>query len=347
MEILSYCFIDENSNVISSKYEELNLLPASNMKLITGYSLYSILGKDHNMKTLFDLDGNTLHISDDPTPLLTFEELYNISQNLNGNKKVTKIKFDDIFDDRYYADGWSIDDTNFCFSQKIEPYTVNEGCICKNYSSAARPFHSPHDNNLFPYMDHKELFSNFLIDNINNINSTSDHVIYRNNIKNILRHMEVFSCNFASEVMFKYLSYVKNGKGTFNESARIIKNFIGNFYGKNDIYISDGSGLSRLNLINTYFLSNFISKINKKDKEFLDLLPCSRKSNGTLKNRFGNIKNYNIIAKTGTLTHCSLLSGVIEEKNISFSIAINNSNLDENERETKIDKLLSNKISEL
>ncbi len=345
MEILSYCFVDENSNIISSKYENLNLLPASNMKLITGYALYNILGKDYKMETKFDIEKNTLYISGDPTPLVTFEELYNISKNLDM-KKVKEIKFDDIFDDKYYGDGWSIDDIKFCYSQKIEPYTVNEGCVCNNYSFNYKPFHNPHDNNLFPYNDHKDLFSKFLLHNINN-NALNDHIIYRNNMKNILRHIEVFSCNFSAEVMFKYLSYIKNGKGISNESSRIIKKFIENFYGKNDLYIADGSGLSRLNLTNTYFLSTFICKINKNDNEFLHLLPDSKRNNGTIKDRFNNIKDYTIIAKTGTLTHCSLLSGLIEEKNVSFSIAINNSNLSEKERENKIDKLLVNKINKL
>ncbi len=345
MEILSYCFIDENSNIISSKYENLNLLPASNMKLITGYSLYNILGRDYKMETKFDTEKNTLYISGDPTPLLTFEELYNISKNLNG--KINEIKFDNIFDNRYYGNGWPIDDIKFCYSQKIEPYSVNEGCIWDNFSFNSKLFYNPHDNNLFPYNDHKDLFSKSILYNISNNDASNDHIIYKNNLKNILRHIETFSCNFSAEVMFKYLSYIKNGKGISNESSRIIKKFIENFYGKNDLYIADGSGLSRLNLVNTHFLSTFIGKINKKDREFLYLLPSSKENNGTINNRFNNIKNYNIIAKTGTLDHCSLISGLIEEKNVSFSIAINNSNLSESEREYKIDKLLINEINKL
>lgn len=345
MEILSYCFIDENSNIISSKYEDLNLLPASNMKLITGHALYCILGKDYKMNTKFNIEKNILYISGDPTPLLTFKELYNISKRLNI-KNINDIKFDNIYDDKYYGDGWSIDDIKFCYSQKIEPYTVNEGCICHNSSFNQKPFDNLHDNNLFPYNNHKDLFSKFIFYSGSD-DGSNDQIIYENTLKNILRHIEIFSCNFSAEVMFKYLSYIKNGKGTFNESSKIIKKFVDSFYGENDLYIADGSGLSRLNLVNTYFLSNFIHKINKNDNEFLHLLPASHGHNGTMKDRFYNLKNYNIMAKTGTLNHCSLLSGLIEEENISFSIAINNSNLSEKEREDKIDKLLANKIKNL
>ncbi len=318
------------------------------MKLLTGYALYSIPGRDYTLRTIFNINDDKIHVSGDPTPLLTLEDLYKISENLRGKQKINSVEFEKIFDNNYYGRGWSMDDVKFCYSQKIEPYTVNEGCIYDNYMPESHEFHNPHDSNMFPYNAHRKLFSDFLIYNVNNSNnSINDNIIYGMDIKKILKHMEVMSYNFSAEVMFKYLSYVKNGTGISSESSKIIKNFIEKFYGKNDLYIADGSGLSRLNLINTLFLSEFVNKIYRQDDGFLQLLPDSRTGNGTLKNRFTDIKNYTIRAKTGTLDHCSLLSGIIEDKNISFSISINNSNLSENEGELKIDKLLKYRIDKL
>ncbi len=346
MEILSYCFLDENNNILLSNNENININPASNLKIITGYSIYKLLGKNHEFKTNFDIENDSIYISGDPTPLLQFYDLYNISKSLHGNSIIKNVFFDNIYDNKYYGKGWAIEDTKFCYAAKIEPYTVNEVCIPDNFDYTSSKFIKPHDNGMHPYYNNKKLFSEFLLYNINNKNNgNKKNYIYKNNIKDIINHIENVSCNFSIEVILKYLSYNKYGKGTWDKSIEIVNSFIKSFYGNMDnIRIADGSGLSRLNITNTFFISSFINKIYKNDKEFLLLLPGPGK--GTLKNRL-NKSSYIIYAKTGTLNGCSLLSGFIDNNKISFSIAINNSLNETGVNELKIDNLLLNKLKNL
>ena len=149
----------------------------------------------------------------------------------------------------------------------------------------------------------------------------------------------VYSCNYNIELLTKYLSYKIDGIGTWNRSKEIIKNFLNDFYGENDVNVDDGSGLSVKNLVTTEFMSNFIRKINNTNPEFLRFLPAP--GEGTLAKRFHNVKNFGIYAKTGTLFGTSFLSGISETNGISFSIGINNSISVENEREKLIDDILT------
>lgn len=347
MEITSFCFTDENNNILSSKSENVNITPASNLKIITGFTVYKILGKNFEFSTNFDTENNSFFISGDPTPLLNFYDILAISNAINSSCKIKNVYFTDIYDDEFYASSWPVGDLKFCYASKIEPYTVNEGCIPENFDYKSLEFSNPHSNNMRPCSSNKELFAEFLIFHLNHKtgNGNIKHYVYRNSILNILEHIETLSCNFSIDVVLKYLSYKRYGRGTWDKSIEIVNNFIKLFYGNIDnIRIVDGSGLSRTNLTNTLFISSFINKIFKNDAGFLSLLPVPGK--GTLMHRLKN-SNYTIHAKTGTLTGCSLLSGFIEENKISFSIAINNSLENKAINEGKIDKLLLNELNKI
>ena len=68
--IFAYTFLDRYGNTIVSQNGQLPLMPASNMKIVTGYAAYRTLGKDFKFKTSFTDEGSKLSVSGDPTPLL-------------------------------------------------------------------------------------------------------------------------------------------------------------------------------------------------------------------------------------------------------------------------------------
>ena len=340
MEILSYCFRDGDGHVIKSLNENLNMNPASNMKIISGYAVYKILGRGFNFKTRFIYKRNVLFVSGDPSFLMCYEDLKKVIKKLYYEGDIQDIEFSHIFDQEIYRKSWEIEDMSNCYGAPVFPYTVNEGCI----TDSGLPFNS-HTERGIPINKIRQVILDLSIDRSQNRGITSNIAYYNSSIEDILRHIMVYSCNYNIELLTKYLSYMIDGIGTWNRSNGIIKKFLNDFYGENDVNIDDGSGLSVKNLVTTEFMSNFIRKINDTNPEFLRFLPAP--GEGTLAKRFHNVKNFGIYAKTGTLFGTSFLSGISEAKGISFSIGINNSISAENEREKLIDDILIETLKSL
>lgn len=357
--IVSYAFIDRDGKFLASKDEEILLTPASNMKIVSGYSAYNILGGDFNFKTRFNIEGNELFVGGDPTPLLDGPTLIKIG------KKILEKKIDikhitvnnSALDDDFYARGWMMDDNSYSYQTKIASLSVNEGCVPQQSNMVdLRSLANIHEKYSLPVEDQTQFFINCLWKALNqnvkgefgldNVIKLSKGDLFIQPLKDIIRHIETFSCNFSAEVITKYLSYFKRDvSGNWKDSTELITTFLGKLgYGEDQFRIIDGSGLSRLNLLSTNLLGTLINKIeNAGHSEFLDLLPSP--GSGTLKNRLLEFKDLGIHAKTGSVSYCSSLTGYIRKLGISFSIIINNS-IDKPEELTRsVDKILSGFLS--
>lgn len=334
--ILSYCFRDAGGKIIESKNEKYPMLPASNMKIVSGYTAYKLLGRDYKFSTYFSMEGDSLLVHGDPSLGLSREKLANLIQQagLKG-KNIKRILFKDgIFDGKEFADGWNIEDNGNCYQTRIVPFSVDEGCYCgEGDCKSGKPLHD------VAKLSVKNQLSNFAIEVAkamgvspdisvsSTIDKNDDHVAqHSEKLVDILDHIETYSCNFSIEVLTKYLSHVINGgKGTWKESSVIITDFMKSLgLDTNGIMVVDGSGLSRLNLMSTEFLSDLVYRIVKNgDIGFINLLPSP--GSGTLRGRLSEIENLNLHAKTGSLEYCGSLTGYIEKAGIFFSIIINNS----------------------
>lgn len=350
-EILSYCFRDLNGNTIHSKEPEVSLIPASNMKILSGYASYKLLGRDHTIKTTISREGDRLIFDGGPTPLLNMQDFANIMKSVPDVDKVKEIVFNTaIFDSHSYAPGWAIGDVGYCYQTPVMPLSVDEGC----YSSSKKP----KDGALHDYAD-KAVNDQF--SNVSGIASSIIHkqlnhstkengvgtVIFEHEetIVDILSHIETYSCNFSIEALVKYLAHVKGGKkGSWPEASRIVKKFASSIGLETaQISISDGSGLSRSNLLTASFLSQLTVKIIENgDMDFIKLLPTP--GVGTLKSRFSSYKDSGIHAKTGSLGQVASLSGYIESKKTSFSVIINNSLRGEKALKRTIDEIVGSYI---
>ncbi|WP_039456449.1 D-alanyl-D-alanine carboxypeptidase/D-alanyl-D-alanine endopeptidase [Candidatus Jidaibacter acanthamoebae] len=135
----SYKLVDlKTSKVIAEHNSGKLMTPASTQKLITAYAALKELGNNYRFETKFSTQGKvvnkTLHgnlyITFDGNPDLSQKDLASLSIKLK-EKGITKIKGniiidDSRFDDKYYADGWNIEDKNFAFSAPVSAIVIDQ-----------------------------------------------------------------------------------------------------------------------------------------------------------------------------------------------------------------------------
>lgn len=145
-------------------------------------------------------------------------------------------------------------------------------------------------------------------------------------ISDISKKILLNSDNFSSEVVFKVAAakYINYSHPATLDDAIVMFNDIYQNEITEGIKISDGSGVSRHNLVNAEFIVNCFEKLFK-NKKFENLLATANQ--GTLSNRVGFLEN-NLRAKTGTLSDMSSIAGSLMSKkgsDIIFAIIIQNS----------------------
>ena len=357
--LLSYSFRDSDGNAISSMNEDIPIMPASNMKIISGYAIYKLLGKNHELETIFSIHGDTLIISGGPMPLFSQKDLISISDVIGKvGRKINRLVFTDkVLDTKRYAPGWSIDDKRFCYQSGISTFSLSEGCYIKGGEQIQTP-DSCHSDGTLAHSDQIQNLGKTLWKLAGGDGRPSIHrkdvetgkilFTHRETVGDILDHIEEVSCNFSTEVLTKYLSHsIQKRRGNWNDSIRIIMKFLGELgLDISGINIADGSGLSRLNAVPTSFLSQLIHKIIQSgDYDFIDYLPYPGK--GTLRNRLSELSQFKIRAKTGSLYGVSTLSGYIRKLGVSFSIAVNNYTDTGKPASEIVDQLLINTVRKI
>ncbi len=357
--IVSYQFLDKNGNVLCSQNPQTLIMPASNMKLVSGFSAYRLLGSDYVFKTTFSVKGDKLIVSGDPTFLLDGPKLLEIGNTISeSNCEIREIILDtSSLDFLPYGSGWMIEDRKYTYQARIAPFSVNEGSVHAGDHELEKLI-DPHMESLKPVQNQLRHFSQSLWKAIGlsgkakySIGSETGGKLlftYSVSIKDVIKHIEEVSCNFSIEVLTKLISFKMDGKkGTWKRSIKCIYKAMKEMnLDTSEIRIQDGSGLSRLNLLTTDFLSNLVLQIAKSDeKEFLKLLPSP--GSGTLKERLPELKESGMHAKTGSIAYCSSLTGYIEKLGVSFSIAINHSPEPDNLLPKMVDEILLGEIRAL
>lgn len=143
------------------------------------------------------------------------------------------------------------------------------------------------------------------------------------------------SNNGHGETLAKEMGRAVYDEGSWDEGLRVMKEVLGN-YGVNTstLLLRDGSGMSHKNLIPSNELSQLLFAIQTEDwyPAFEKSLPVAgnaeRLVGGTLRSRMLNTAAANnVLAKTGSLTGVSSLSGYVTTKDghkLAFSIIVNN-----------------------
>ena len=336
--VLSYSFRNTSGKEIQSFRSNIPVLPASNMKILTGFVAFRLLGPEYKFITKVKANGKELKFSGGPSPLLDFNGLKAITESIGLNSDDLKdgklsIKTRNSRIDRQTLNpAWNYADSAYSYQPKITNFSLNENCTAKDGSN--------HGFDLLDIHDHEDRFvpvrnptNNIKAELVNTISGSNkdasegrgEVAFHEESLDSILFHMEPVSCNYSAEILFKYLSYAKTKKqGSWARSSSILIDEISKFIGYDPgISVSDGSGLSRSNFVNTSFLSDLIMKIHLNDgDEFIRYLP--KPGFGTLKNRLKSNQKDLVFAKTGSLTGVAALSGYIFSIDTSFSIIINN-----------------------
>lgn len=112
-----------------------------------------------------------------------------------------------------------------------------------------------------------------------------------------------------------------------------------------DFYLKDGSGLSRLTLFTpagfTTLLLHMMAGPNAE--AWVGMMPVGGED-GTLSLRFKGLSQGRVMAKTGTISHVSALSGYLDTKDdrrIAFSIIVNNANVPPSSIRQFIDRIVA------
>lgn len=114
----------------------------------------------------------------------------------------------------------------------------------------------------------------------------------------------------------------------------------------NELFMVDGSGLSRANTISTYFQASLLSKIYKDStnyKTFNNSLPVAGKSGSMSNIGKGKTIENNMRAKTGYINRARGYCGYVKGKSgkdYAFSILFNNYNCGAKDAKIKIEKFL-------
>lgn len=145
-----------------------------------------------------------------------------------------------------------------------------------------------------------------------------------------LRVINKVSQNLHAEMMLRTVARRRRGIGSRQAGIEEMKQFLAEAGVKtDDIFLQDGSGLSRLNLLTPAAVAQLLVYMNQSPyaAAWRGMLPLAGED-GTLRYRFGGRpKGVLVEAKTGSLAHVSALAGYARGPNgrrIAFSILVNN-----------------------
>jgi D-alanyl-D-alanine carboxypeptidase/D-alanyl-D-alanine-endopeptidase (penicillin-binding protein 4) len=142
--------------------------------------------------------------------------------------------------------------------------------------------------------------------------------------------VDKISQNLHAEILLRDVALQLNGKGTREGGLDALQQFLqGAGIGPEDYHFSDGSGLSRYNLVTPHTIATllqYMAGTPLKD-QWLDMMPIGG-VDGSLRLRFHALRLHGEIhAKTGSLMHVSALSGYgirPDRSMLAFSILVNN-----------------------
>lgn len=153
------------------------------------------------------------------------------------------------------------------------------------------------------------------------------------------------SNNLYAESLLNQIGKKRSNEGSNYAGAMAVKSFWSKHINTSGMYISDGSGMSRMNAISAYHLTSILRymKKSKNYKSFYTSLPIAGKS-GTM-SRIGR-KTYasgRLRAKSGTMTRVKSYAGYVKSKsgkNLAFAIIVNNYNCYTSTMTKKLEKIM-------
>ena len=161
----------------------------------------------------------------------------------------------------------------------------------------------------------------------------------------LLQMTDKVSQNLHAELMLREVARVNLGDGTRESGVKLLGTLMHEIGGAADeIRVDDGSGLSRNAEVTPHLVTRLLTYMFASDQKdaWMSLLPVGGED-GTLSHRLCCAsESRNILAKTGTLSRASALSGYADTETrgkLAFSILINNFGARTQEVQAWIDKI--------
>lgn len=220
----------------------------------------------------------------------------------------------------------AIPDPAFLFASELENYLVKNGINISGQPTTVRKLMA--ENKL--KIENKTIITTQLSPTLEKIVQSLNH----------------YSINIYAEALLKILGFEKTGKGTTEAGINVVRRFWENK--KIDLSgfkMTDGCGLSRLDLITAEQLSKMLYVISKDScyNTFYRSLPVAGVS-GTMTNLLqGTVAENNLRAKTGTMSGLKAYAGYVTTRNklpLSFALIVNNYEGNQDLMKDKIEKLL-------
>lgn len=166
------------------------------------------------------------------------------------------------------------------------------------------------------------------------------------NIFDIVYQTNQHSINMFADQLVCLIGYYKNGDGSHDNGVRQLNNFWKKTLYSPGLFLTDGSGLSRSNAINTENLCALLNHMAKSKHYniFYNSLPISGKS-GTLSDFCkGQAASGKIHAKSGTMNRIKSYAGYVTTnsgKQLTFAIVLNNYNCSNYQAKVKLEKIMN------
>ena len=164
-------------------------------------------------------------------------------------------------------------------------------------------------------------------------------------LSQLLQITDKVSQNLHAELMLREVARVKDGEGTREAGVRLLGALMREIGAvAEEIRVDDGSGLSRNAEVTPHLVTRLLSYMFASDQKdvWISLLPVGGED-GSLSHRLCcSSESHNIVAKTGSLSRASALSGYAEsatQGKLAFSILINNFGARTPEVQAWIDKI--------
>ena len=324
----SATIIDSDGLIIGTLNEEVLRLPASNVKLLsTAYVIHNVEPSDNLQTSLYKDRSNSYYIVGSGDPDLSWKDIKSLLNNLNVKNDI-KLNLVEVKDNNYWPDGWTLSDKSLPYGAPISMLALNSNQNINKDINFLKKKIEEYLIETFPYQ-------NIEVSIINNENFTTNYMnliasIPSNSFLSLITLANSISHNFTAEILYKNVSnsWVNNNYSLLEKW--LIKKGLP-FLNSN---LSDASGLSRHNRINTNLMALFLYKMQYSDK--FDLFNSSLSIiglRGTLSDKLNESKLSGLFfGKTGTLSNAFALSGYLykNDKPLIISIIQNSKNIDRN-----------------
>jgi D-alanyl-D-alanine carboxypeptidase/D-alanyl-D-alanine-endopeptidase (penicillin-binding protein 4) len=166
-------------------------------------------------------------------------------------------------------------------------------------------------------------------------------------LSDIIYQTNIHSNNLFAESLLKTIALKKIGFGSSKDGIKLVSDFWEQ-RGLNtkELFMTDGSGLSRSNTVSTSYLAKLLSKIYK-DKNLYDIInnsfPVAGKNSSLANLCKGTFAENNLRAKSGYINRARGYVGYVKSKSgkdLCFAVLFNNYNCTASEAKQKIEKLL-------